>query len=119
VVASFALHHVRTRAAKARLYRRLHEALGRRGVFVSVDCHPSRDRAEARGQREAWTSHLRRSYSAREADALLRTWAIEDVYVPLESEIHLLEHAGFDARVVWRGGSFAVLRAGVSGSGRI
>lgn len=111
VVASFALHHVRTRTAKARLYRRLHSALGRRGVFVTVDCHPSIDRAAAREQRQAWTAHLRRSYSDREADKLLKAWSMEDVYVPLESEVQLLERAGFDVSVVWRGGSFAVLRA--------
>jgi SAM-dependent methyltransferase len=111
VVASFALHHVRTRTAKARLYRRLHSALGRRGVFVTVDCHPSIDRAAAREQREAWTSHLRRSYSGREAGELLKAWSREDVYVPLESEVRLLDRAGFNVRVIWRGGSFAVLRA--------
>jgi SAM-dependent methyltransferase len=111
IVASFALHHVRTRAAKARLYIRIRRALAPRGVFVSVDCHPSIDRVAAREQRDAWTRHLRRAYSAREADRLLKAWSIEDVYVPLESEVRLLERAGFDVRVIWRGGSFAVLEA--------
>lgn len=111
IVASFALHHVRTRAAKARLYTRVRAALGPRGVFVSVDCHPSVDRGVARAQREAWTAHLRRAYSARESNKLLKAWAIEDVYVPLESEVGLLERAGFEVNVIWRGGSFAVLEA--------
>jgi ubiquinone/menaquinone biosynthesis C-methylase UbiE len=111
VVASFALHHVRTRTAKARLYRRLHRALGRRGVFVTVDCHPSIDRAAAREQREAWTAHLRRSYSGREADELLKAWSMEDVYVPLESEIGLMERAGFSVSTRCRRGAFAVLSA--------
>ncbi|SRR6266540_5900840 len=112
VVASFALHHVRTRAAKARLYRRVHAALSERGVCVTVDCQPSLNRTAARAERHAWTSHLLRSYSRIEADALLKAWAAEDVYVPLESEIGLLERAGFDVQVVWRRGAFAVLRAG-------
>lgn len=111
VVASFALHHVLTRAAKARLYTRVRAALAPRGVFVSVDCHPSLDRDVARDQREAWTAHLRRAYSARESNKLLKAWSIEDVYVPLESEVRLLERAGFDVDVIWRGGSFAVLEA--------
>jgi SAM-dependent methyltransferase len=111
VVASFALHHVRTRTAKGRLYRRVRIALRPRGMLVSVDCHPSIDRAAARRQFDAWTMHLRRSYSRHEADKLLRTWSIEDVYVPLESEIRLLESAGFDVDVVWRDGAFAVLKA--------
>lgn len=111
VVASFALHHVRTRTAKARLYRRLRGALGPRGVFVTVDCHPSIDRAAASEQREAWVSHLRRSYSAHEADKLLEAWSVEDVYVPLEAEIRLMERAGFTVSTQWRRGAFAVLCA--------
>ena len=110
IVASLALHHVRTRAAKARLHARLRSAVGRKGVLVSVDCHPSRDRTSAGEQRAAWDAHLRRSYSAPEADAFLAAWAKEDVYVPLESEIDLLERVGFRVDVLWRRGAFAVLR---------
>jgi len=111
VVASFALHHVRTRAAKLRLYRRIRSALTRGGVLVSVDCNPSRDPAEARAQRDAWTAHLRRTYSRRQADGFLRAWSKEDVYVPLDAEVRLLERAGFTVDVRWRRGSFVVLRA--------
>ena len=111
VIASFALHHVRTRAAKAGLYRRVRHALAPGGVFVSVDCHPSADRAEAREQFDAWRAHLRRAYSAREADRLLKAWSIEDVYVPLESEFGLLERAGLTVTTLRRRGAFAVLRA--------
>jgi tRNA (cmo5U34)-methyltransferase len=110
VVASFALHHVRTRTAKARLYRRLRAALRPRGVFITVDCHPSADRDAARAQHSAWKMHLRRSYSEREADKLLKAWSVEDVYLPLESEIALLERAGFRVTTLWRRGAFAVLR---------
>ena len=113
IVASFALHHVRTRAAKARLYARLRSALGRRGVLVSVDCHPSADRAAARAERDAWLAHLRRTYSRREAEGLLDAWSKEDVYVPIESEIQMLERVGFQVQVVRRRESFAVLRARV------
>ena len=113
VVASFALHHVRTRAAKLRLYARIRSALGRRGVLVSVDCHPTRDRAAARAERDAWLAHLRRSYSRREAQGFLHAWSKEDVYVPLESEVRMLERAGFRVAVVWRRDAFAVLRARV------
>src|SRR5436190_23828846 len=45
VVASLALHHLRTRPAKRRLYARVRSALNRGGVLISVECHPSRDRA--------------------------------------------------------------------------
>jgi ubiquinone/menaquinone biosynthesis C-methylase UbiE len=111
VVASFALHHVRTRAAKLRLYQRVRSALGRGGVLVSVDCNPSPDPAEAGAQRDAWTAHLRRHYPRRRADGFLRAWSKEDVYVPLDAEIRLLERAGFRVKVDLRLGSFAVLCA--------
>ena len=109
VVASFALHHVRTRPAKSRLYRRIHEALRPGGLFVSVDCQPAAARGRARAQREAWKSHLRRAYTAQRAAALLDAWSREDVYVPLESEIGLLRTNGFSVEVLWRKNAFAVL----------
>ena len=111
VVASFALHHVRTRAAKASLYRRVRRALRGGGLFLSVDCNPAADRALARAQRDAWSAHLRRAYSAGEAARLLAAWRKEDVYVPLDDERALLERAGFSSDVVWRRGSFAVIAA--------
>jgi len=113
VVASFALHHVRTRAAKARLYQRIRSSLGASGVFISVDCHPSADPAAARNERQGWTTHLLRAYSRREANALLEAWSAEDVYVPLASEIRLIEGAGFKVTVLWRRGPFAVLRGNI------
>jgi trans-aconitate methyltransferase len=111
VVASFALHHVRTRGAKGGLYRRIHEALRPRGIFLSVDCQPASDRGVCRAQRDAWLAHLRRSYSAAKAIALLDAWSGEDVYVPLDAEVALMQQAGFRVEVLWRRGSFAVLRA--------
>ena len=109
IVASFALHHVRTRAAKARLYRRVRAAARAGGVFVSADCHPARDRAMAAAQMGAWYEHVRGSYAPAQARALLRAWAREDVYVPLEAELTLLRAAGFRVEVVWRRDAFAVI----------
>jgi len=110
VVASFALHHVRTRAAKAALYRRIRAALRPGGLFVSVDCQPASDPALRRMQRHAWLGHLRRSYTATEATGLLAAWSHEDVYIPLDSEVALMQRCGFRVEVLWRRGSFAVLR---------
>src|SRR5262249_52799384 len=117
VVASFALHHVRTRAAKSALYRRVRKALRPRGVLVNVDCQPASARTLAARQRDAWRQHLRGFYAPPEADALLEAWGKEDVYVPLDAEMALLNRAGFEVEIVWRNGSFAVLAA-ASGSGR-
>jgi SAM-dependent methyltransferase len=111
VVASFALHHVRTRDAKARLYQRVGVALRPGGLFISADCHPAADRARAASQRDAWKTHLCASYDAVEAEALLRAWGREDVYVPLDEELALLKRAGFGVDVAWRRGAFAVIVA--------
>jgi hypothetical protein len=65
----------------------------------------------ARKQHAAWKSHLRRSYSEEEARALLASWAREDTYVPLETELALLRQSGFTTEVLWRKEVFAVLQA--------
>ena len=109
IVASFALHHVRTRSAKAGLYRRIRKVLRPRGRFISVDAQPARDAAARRAARAAWLTHLECAYTPRQAASLLAAWAHEDVYVPLEVEIDLLTRAGFAVDVLWRKGTFAVL----------
>jgi tRNA (cmo5U34)-methyltransferase len=109
VVASFSLHHIRTRPAKAQIYARIRRALRPRGRFIGVDCYPATARAVARLQHDAWKAHLRRAYSPAKATALLEAWSHEDVYVPLETEIRMLERSGFRVEVLWRKGSFAVL----------
>jgi tRNA (cmo5U34)-methyltransferase len=108
-VASFSLHHVRTRAAKAKMYRRIMRSLRQRGMFVAVDCYPSASVRIARDQLMAWREHLCRTYSPARSSALLDAWSHEDVYMPLESEILLMERSGFRVDVLWRKGSFAVL----------
>jgi tRNA (cmo5U34)-methyltransferase len=111
VVASFALHHVRTRAAKRSLYRRIRVALRPGGLFVSVDCQPARDAQVRRAQFAEWLAHLRAAYTPRDARGFLKAWSHEDVYLPLEAELGLLQSAGFSAEVLWRRGAFAVIRA--------
>jgi len=111
VVASFALHHVRTRAAKAALYRRVRASLRPGGRFVTVDCQPALDPMLRQAQRDAWLAHLRRSYTATKSRELLSAWSREDVYVPLESEVKLMLGRGFRVEILWRRGSFAVLVA--------
>jgi tRNA (cmo5U34)-methyltransferase len=111
LVASFALHHVRTRGAKASLYRRIRAALRPGGVFVSVDSQPARDAGVRRVQLDEWHAHLRRCYTAREAKTIFTSWSHEDVYVPLDAELAMLRAAGFRAELLWRRGAFAVIRA--------
>jgi tRNA (cmo5U34)-methyltransferase len=111
VVASFSLHHIRTRAAKASLYTRVRAALRPGGLFVSVDCQPASDAVVRGAQFAAWLAHLRRAYTPAQAKATLASWSREDVYVPLDAELALLRSAGFRVELLWRRGAFAVIRA--------
>lgn len=109
LVASFALHHVRTRDAKAKLYARIAAAMRLGGQVVTVDCHPAGDAALAKRQFEVWKAHLMQSYNSSESEGYLNAWSHEDVYVPLDAEIELMRNAGFAVEVLWRKHAFAVL----------
>jgi SAM-dependent methyltransferase len=111
VVASLALHHVRTPERKLQLYRDCRAALAPGGLLVSADCHPSADAGLAALERDAWRAHMRQSYSDDEIAGYFAAWAEEDVYVPLPRELELLREAGFMPDVSWRQGAFAVIVA--------
>lgn len=111
IVASLALHHVRTADRKRQLYGNCRQALGARGLFVSADCHPAAEASLAAMAHADWREHLRVTYSDQDADTYLAAWAREDVYVPLPQELDLLREAGFMPEVVWRQGGFAVIAA--------
>ena len=108
IVASYALHHVRTREAKAKLYRRLGDALRPEGRVITVDCYPAADSSLARRQFDAWKAHLMRHYSAKEAQGYLEAWSHEDVYVPLDAEMEMMRKAGLTVEILWRKDAFAV-----------
>jgi ubiquinone/menaquinone biosynthesis C-methylase UbiE len=109
VVASLALHHVRTRPAKAAMYRRIKEALKPNGRAIVVDCLPSSQATLARAQHAAWRTHMQRAYSRHACQQYFEAWAREDVYVPIDVELRLMRAAGLQSDVLWRNGAFAVL----------
>jgi ubiquinone/menaquinone biosynthesis C-methylase UbiE len=109
VIASFALHHVRTMTRKAALYARIRRALRPGGALVVADCFLASSPRVRAADRQQWMGHLARRYGARRAAAFLRAWAKEDVYFTLASEIRSLGQAGFNVDVVWRRASFGVL----------
>ncbi len=109
VVASFALHHVRTRKAKHALYARIAQAIRGGGQFITVDCQPAHEKRLAIRQFAAWKAHLRSTYDERQAEDYLVAWAEDDFYVPLDAEIELMSKAGFRVEVLWRKDAFAVL----------
>lgn len=111
IVASLALHHVRTADRKRQLYRDCRQALGAHGLLVTADCHPPEDAALAEAGHAEWREHLRLTYSDQESDTYFAAWAAEDVYVPLPQELKLLQEAGLKPEVAWRQGVFAVIAA--------
>jgi tRNA (cmo5U34)-methyltransferase len=111
VVASFSLHHVRTRAAKGALYSRIRAALRPGGIFLSVDSLPASNATVKRAQFDEWLGHLRRTYARSRSNAIFTSWSHEDVYTPLDVELELVRSAGFRVELLWRRGAFAVLRA--------
>jgi SAM-dependent methyltransferase len=111
VTASFSLHHLRSKATKARVYRRCRAALRPGGRFVIVDRYLSPDLAVAARDRAAWRAHLMRAYSRRRADAFLDAWSKEDHYLRLDVELEMIRAAGFTVDVIWRRGGFGVVAA--------
>ncbi len=111
IVASLALHHVRTAGRKRQLYRDCRRALPAGGQLITADCFLASDEALAALDRDAWRAHLRRTYSDAEADAFFAAWAAEDVYMPLQDELAMLRDAQFEPDVIWRMESFGVIAA--------
>src|SRR5207237_7827203 len=66
VVATLALHHIKSKAAKLRLYSTCHAALRPGGVLVNGDVALAGDAKPARGELTPWRRHMLRSYSPRQ-----------------------------------------------------
>jgi tRNA (cmo5U34)-methyltransferase len=115
MVASYALHHIRTQPAKLAFYRRCYRALRPGGVLITGDCAPA---SSARGfarDLDTWFTHLGNTFGGRaRGRRVYESWSDEDVYVPLSDEVRLLQRAGFVVDVPWRRSPFAV----IVGSGR-
>jgi SAM-dependent methyltransferase len=112
IVATFSLHHIRTRRAKLAFYRRCRKALRPGGILVSGDCMPASSAAAAAADLDQWYAHLARSAgSLAAARRIYASWADEDTYMPLAVEVDMLEAAGFAVEIPWRRAPFAVVVA--------
>jgi len=109
IVASIALHHIRTPEAKRAFYSKCRVALKPGGLLVSADCFPAKEERLARLYRNLWLAHLEQNYTASEAEAFLNSWSDEDRYFPLQDELEWIRGAGFSAEVLWREAGFAVI----------
>ena len=110
IVATYALHHIRSRRAKLAFYRRCRRALRPGGVLISGDCAPASTPSGFARDLDVWFTHLARTFGTRaRARRVYESWAEEDVYVPLADELRLLARAGFKTDVPWRQSPFAVM----------
>lgn len=117
IVATLALHHIRSARVKQRFYARCFAALRRGGVLASGDCFVAETSALTRRYVASWMAHLRKTYSARQARGFFAAWAREDTYFSLAREQAMLSALGFRVDVLWRRPPFAVL-LGTKGAGR-
>ena len=112
IVASYALHHIRTIRQKQTFYRRCYAALRPGGVLVNGDCAPASTPQGFAQDLNVWFTHLARTFGGRAgAKRVYESWADEDTYVPLADELKLLQRAGFKTDVPWRRSPFAVIVA--------
>ena len=113
IVASYALHHIKSRRAKQAFYKKCFLALRPGGVMVSGDCMPASTPGGFACDLDVWFTHLGQSFGGRAGGRkVYESWAEEDVYVPLADEVRMLQRAGFATDVPWRKSPFAVV-AGV------
>ena len=104
VVACIALHHVKDMGAKGAIYRNIHAALRPGGVFLNADLAI----AATGGMREfSYAEWIRamapHGINETQARAHFASWAHEDYYPQLATELRLLGEAGFaDPECFWR-----------------
>lgn len=96
VIASLALHHVMDLDAKLALYRQIHAALRPGGILAIADATVHPDGPENAHIYARWAADMAtHGISRPDAQRLFATWAQEDRYQPLATELSLLAQAGF------------------------
>jgi len=119
IVASYSLHHIKSRRAKGAFYRKCARALRPGGMLVSGDCFPPASAKLWARDVDEWIAHLARTFGTKaRARREFESWKDEDTYVPLAEEIRLLSDAGFRVDVPWRRSPFAVVAAVKNGGRR-
>jgi len=110
IVATYALHHIRSVRAKQAFYARCFRALRPGGLLVSGDCAPASTGRGFAQELDAWIAHMTPSCGGTAgARRVYRSWGDEDTYLPLALEQRMLARAGFRVDVPWRRSPFAVM----------
>ena len=104
VVACIALHHVKDLTVKGTIYRNIYAALKPGGAFLNADLAVAATGALREFSYAEWTRAMApHGITAEQARAHFASWAHEDYYPPLATELRLLADGGFaDPECFWR-----------------
>ena len=113
VAACIALHHVKDLAVKGGIYRNICAALRPGGIFVNADTAVPADPVLREHAFRRWADSMQpHGIGAEQAYQHFASWAHEDYYPPLLTELRLLESAGFgEPECFWRDAAAVVFGA--------
>lgn len=113
VAACIALHHVKDMAVKGAIYKNIFAALRPGGIFVNADTAVCATPALRDHAFRFWVQSMApHGIGEKEAHAHFATWAHEDYYPPLMTELRILADAGFaEPECFWREAAAAVFGA--------
>jgi tRNA (cmo5U34)-methyltransferase len=113
VAACIALHHVKDMAVKATIYANIFNALRPHGIFVNADTAVCVTPALREHAYALWAKSMGpHGISNKKARAHFASWAREDYYPPLITELRMLSDAGFrEPECFWREAAAAVFGA--------
>ena len=104
VVACIALHHVKDMGVKGAIYSNIYTALKPGGVFMNADLAIAANGKMREFSYAEWIRTMApHGINEQQARAHFASWAHEDYYPPLATELHLLSNGGFaDPECFWR-----------------
>jgi tRNA (cmo5U34)-methyltransferase len=113
VAACIALHHVKDLAVKGGIYRNIFAALRSGGIFVNADTAVPAEPVLREHAFRRWADSMQpHGIGAEQAHRHFASWAQEDYYPPLLTELRLLESAGFgEPECFWRAAAAVVFGA--------
>ena len=113
VAACIALHHVKDLGVKAGIYRNIFAALKPGGIFVNADTAVCATPALRDHAFKLWAAAMQpHGIDEAQAFAHFASWAHEDYYPPLMTELRMLADAGFaEPECFWREAAAAVFGA--------
>jgi len=113
VAACIALHHVKDLGVKAGIYKNIFAALRPGGIFVNADTAVCATPALRDHAFRLWADAMQpHGIGEKEAYAHFASWAHEDFYPPLITELRMLAAAGFaEPECFWREAAAVVFGA--------